>query len=346
MSIGIISFTDALALSDKIDKKRHVLLGNGFSIAYDPTSFTYGKLLDEADFSEISIDARALFDRCGTVDFERIVEVLEVSDYLLGLYGVSDPLLRSSMKEDSGNLKDALAEVLSRRHPDHVGMLSDVEYAAVRKFLSNFERIYSLNYDLLLYWATMQDGEPAVSRNDGFGESEAFPGAGWVAWRPTMMFDLQRVFYLHGALHLYDAGSELRKITWNRTGERLLDQVRTSLGQGMYPLVVTEGSSVQKLGKILHSAYLTHALRSFSSIGGSLFVYGLSLADNDAHIIRQIERSSRIKALFVGLFGDPNSQGNLDIRNRIELLNEVRKDDGKGELTVHYFDSQTASVWR
>ena len=331
--------------------RRHVLLGNGFSISYDPTAFSYGRLLDEADFSQLSIDARAIFDAFGTADFEQVIEVLRTAAVLLPLYAPANPTLAAAIAADADLLKDALAEVLARRHPDNVGSITPEEYTAARTFLAHFERIYTVNYDLLLYWASMQDGPEDVPRYDGFSESEEEPGADWVAWQPMSTFSSQRIFYLHGALHLFDAGTELRKLTFNRTGVALVDQIREALGHNIYPLVVTEGTSNEKKRKILHSAYLNHAMRSFSSIQGSLFVFGLSLAPNDEHILRRIEKG-KVTSLFVGIHGDPNSPANGKIIARAEMMRQTRERavidrvSGAKELNLHYFDSATAQVWR
>jgi len=203
----LLSFAEALAASDDASGPRHLLLGNGFSIAYDYDSFAYGKLVEEADFSNLSIDARELFRLLGTADFEKIIEALRLAALLIDLYAPSDPALATSLAADANALKNALAEVLARKHPDNVGSISPDEYTRARKFLEHFERIFTVNYDLLLYWATMQDGPEQVARNDGFAESEEDPGADYVAWQPLATWSSQRLYYLHGALHLFDAGA-------------------------------------------------------------------------------------------------------------------------------------------
>jgi uncharacterized protein DUF4917 len=75
-----ISFAQALARSQ--DSKRHLLLGNGFSIALFPDRFQYDRLLDSADFAE-SPEARAAFDRLGTTDFEVVIKGLQDAVALL-----------------------------------------------------------------------------------------------------------------------------------------------------------------------------------------------------------------------------------------------------------------------
>ncbi len=47
----IFSFREAL---DQANNKKHLLLGNGFSIALKPDIFTYGSLYEHADFSDIT----------------------------------------------------------------------------------------------------------------------------------------------------------------------------------------------------------------------------------------------------------------------------------------------------
>src|SRR6202035_1072609 len=112
--------------------------------------------------------------------------------------------------------------------------------------------------------------------------------------------DSQNLFYLHGALHIFDAGSELQKFTWINTGIKLIEQIRNALDDKKFPLFVSEGTSSEKMDKIMHSNYLSRGMRSFSKIGGNLFIYGHSLADNDKHILNLIPKS-KIKRLFVSL---------------------------------------------
>src|SRR3546814_6226682 len=60
----------------------------------------------------------------------------------------------------------------------------------------------------------------------------------------------QRVHYLHGALHLFDAGAELQKYTWVNTGKPLLEQAREAMGADKFPLFVAEGrSDERRVGK-------------------------------------------------------------------------------------------------
>ena len=50
--MALLTFAEAIADAQS-HSKRHLLLGNGFSIALRPNIFQYGKLYEQADFSII-----------------------------------------------------------------------------------------------------------------------------------------------------------------------------------------------------------------------------------------------------------------------------------------------------
>jgi len=220
----VLTFAEAIDQASGVTKKPHALLGNGFSIACRPDAFAYDALLSEATFEGAAGNIGGVFELLGTTDFERVIEILEVSADLSAVYG-SESALGDMLRKDAEIVRDALARVLAARHPDLPHNIDTSEYEACRTFLGNFERIYTLNYDMLLYWAVMQDLEPKISTDDGF-RNPADEDAVYVAWEPYNDFQTQRLFYLHGSLHLYDSGREISKITWSRTRIPLVDQIR------------------------------------------------------------------------------------------------------------------------
>jgi hypothetical protein len=347
----VLSFEEAIEASGEVGGNRHLLLGNGFSIACRPDAFAYRKLFDEADFGALSIEAEPLFELLGTADFEQAIEALRVSAEVLDLYSDAGGDLIDQLGADADALKEALAEVLARKHPDLPGEIEDEEYSSARRFLAEFDgKIYTVNYDLLLYWTLMQTLEPELTSDDGFRSDQEDETTEWVIWDDYGSFS-QRIFFLHGGLHLYDAGSQLKKITWKRTGIPLVDQIRTALAENVYPHVVTEGTSRQKMTRIEHSPFLHRGLKSLTRCGGSLFIYGHSLDANDEHVLARIE-NSKILSLYVSLHGDYDSDENRRIRERAELMIEHRarheetKPKGRrNALEVDFFDAASASVW-
>lgn len=211
-------------------------------------------------------------------------------------------------------------------------------------FLDNFQNIYTLNYDLLLYWVIMHYNESnkQIRYDDGFRTPDTGK-AEYVTW-DIEKTNKQNIFYLHGALHIFDQGSELQKYTWLNTGIKLIEQVRNALDNDFFPVFVSEGTSVEKKEKIVHSNYLSRGFRSFSAIGNSLFIYGHSLADNDDHILHLIPKG-KISKLFVSIYGDPDSEDNKKIIQKAKALQENRNIE-KNPLQIYFYDATSVKIWR
>lgn len=336
-----MEFTDAIAEATNNYRKVHSLLGNGFSRACRDDIFAYGALFDRADFGQLSPSARAAFEALSTRDFEVVISALRRGSQLLQLYDVSAGA-RERMETDARGLREVLVAAIASSHPNHPNEIGAEQYAACRMFLSKFDRIYTLNYDLLLYWALMHaDVGPPLRSDDGFRNPEQ-SDVDYVVWDPAASNREQRVFYVHGGLHLFDAGAELLKYTWSRTGIRLIDQVRDALAQQRYPLFVAEGTSSQKLERIRHHAYLARIERSFLEVTGALFTYGVSFAVSDNHLLDWMAKG-KFSHLYVGLFGDPESESNMILRAHTETLGRRRV--GRSVLRISFFNAASARVW-
>lgn len=338
--MALLTFQEAIQESEGYNR-RHVLLGNGFSIACRPHIFAYGKLYEQADFSNISQTVRLAFEALETQDFEKAIKALRDASMLVEAYGDTSGLSEQFAKDADG-LRELLVQTIAASHPAWPGELSEDEYQACRIFLSNFNTIYTLNYDLLLYWVLMHTQEGEVpSSDDGFRTPQNDYESSYVVWEPDQSHE-QNTWFLHGALHVFDSGTEIQKYTWKNTGTRLIDQIRDALNRGFFPLFVSEGTSAEKYEHIRHNDYLAKAYRSFSSIQGALFIFGHSLAENDDHYLRCIQRG-KISHLYVGLYGDPNSPANKFIVRRANDLSNGRR--ARNPLAVTYYDAGTANVW-
>lgn len=344
MTIKLHTFQEAITTSTTY-KHRHLLLGNGFSIACRPNIFVYSKLFEQADFSSLSASAKDAFDALGTTDFERVIRALNDAARLCEKYGVLR-LKIDQMRQDSLKLKELLVQTIAKSHPERPTDITDQEYENCQTFLANFKSIYTLNYDLLLYWTQMHhEDSSARTSDDGFRTSQSDIESGhesqYVVWEPGQSHG-QNTWFLHGALHVFDSGIEIQKYTWNRTGVRLIEQTREALDRNLFPLFVAEGTSEEKLERIRHSDYLAKGYRSFQGIQYCLFIHGHSLAPNDEHFLKLIERG-KLQHIFVGLHGDPDSTGNKQIIRRAQQLSDNRS--GKRPLAVDFYDSATANVW-
>jgi hypothetical protein len=333
-------FTEVLNEAKGAGGALSVLLGNGFSIAYDPGAFSYKKLLEAAEFDGIEKDR--LFDAVGTADFERAVDALRRSARLVEMYGSAHEPLAQEMRRDAETVKNGLAAVIARIHPGSSRELSEGEVRCAGNFLANFDNIFTLNYDLLLYWVLLRSRELGIMLPAGYdGFNRATPEVDTIVWKS----ERQHLHYLHGALHLFmeegpDGLLRLLKLT-SRYGN-LMDQIQSKIAADSYPLVVTEGSMREKLDMVSSSPYLRSCFEALLKISGTLFLHGVGLNDNDIHIRASIAFSGASR-LCVGLH---SPTGAAALKARVGDILDRRDKDRPGTLEVVYYDANTANPWR
>ena len=335
---SLLTFETAL---ERTSTKPHLLLGNGFSRACRNDLFAYDALFARAK-NQLRPRIMSAFTALDTTDFETVMRGLRQTELLVKAYSPKAKKLARRLRHDADSLREVLAEVIASNHPERSLTIPDDQFRSCRAFLKHFAKIYTLNYDLLLYWTLMKDDidELSLKCDDGFRQPDDGP-------REYVVWDLndpgqQNVFYMHGALHVFDAGDEVQKYTWSNTGIALIDQIREALDTGRYPIYVSEGTSKSKLDRIMHSSYLARGFRSMSQIGGSLFVFGHSLQENDEHVLKCI-RDSKVSTVYVSIFGDPSSQENQAIMSRALSLLSGRR--GRQEREVSFYDATSAAVW-
>ncbi|MDO8379998.1 DUF4917 family protein [Phenylobacterium sp.] len=337
-----ITFEQAIA--ETVDQTRYLLLGNGFSIAARG-SFSYPSLFRRAGpFSE---PVSALFQDLETEDFERVLDALKprVEDI------AAPPSVRQEWKRQEDEVRAAFIQAVQRVHPDNAALMGRDECEqCITSFLEHFVgrrrpfrkigRIYTTNYDLLLYWVLARSGRrllcydshisPVDDKRYGLWEPEKPPG----------------LVYLHGALHVYErpgGGQAMLRYDGQRS---LIAQAKGRLDRGSFPAIVSEGTSEAKAARIARSAYLKWGLKFLRSglrdRGGVLFTYGHSLDDRDEHLLRHVG-TGRIGAIYIGAFGGLEAQ-EATIRRWMERWRDAR---GAGPgLRVYVYDTKTFSPWK
>lgn len=330
-------------------KKRpfHLLLGNGFSMAYDSEIFSYNALYDFVERLDDDLLSR-LFEVVGTKDFEAVMRQLDTFGALLGAFGSDDDLLRR-VEGATASLKKSLLDAIKELHPEHVFKVpqekSDACGRFLRPFLESGGHIFTTNYDLLLYWVLMRN--EVVQAVDGFGRDRETPDDEYVDPEEVEYSELrwgrhrdnQVIHYLHGALPLFDTGIEIVKEEYN-TAHYLLENIGQRIADDEYPIFVTAGDGRDKLQHILHNRYLTHCWDTFCSTEGSLVSFGFNFGENDRHIVDGINLATRngakvpprLWSLYLGVYSDED-------RKRIERLAP------QFTCKVHVFDAKTAPVW-
>jgi hypothetical protein len=340
------TFDDVLASIKKNPSRQfHLLLGNGFSVAYDAKIFSYNALhefvknLNDKDLSKI-------LEVIETRNFEVIMQYLDNFAALVDAFG-GDPNLKKRVEAASTKLKKSLLDAVKTMHPEHVFKVPEDQSKACATFLQNFLGttgcIYSTNYDLLLYWALMRNQE--LRHGDGCGrelendtgEYMAPEDMEWseLTWGKNR--DDQNVFYLHGALPFFDNGVAVVKEEYDLYNH-LLQNINARMEKGEYPIFVTAGDGQQKLNHITHNQYLTYCYDNFCQVEGSLVTYGFSFGPNDEHIIAAVNKAAKrqmrnkLWSIYVGVYSPED-------KKHIENI------EGQFLCKVHVYDAKTANVW-
>jgi len=211
-----------------------------------------------ADFSSTP-RLEALFEELQTNDFEIVIQHLLNAARVVEVYRPKLPRLAARLRKDAELVKTALVEAVAKHHPDRPYDIEERCYQRCREFITQFHHIFSLNYDVLLYWALMQDeiDEIDYACDDGFRHPDQDPNLPWVSWQQGQKANIN---FLHGALHLFDQSTDIIKYTWSKTDIPIVDQIRSALDEDKYPIFVSEGTSASKWRKIMHNAYLHKCL--------------------------------------------------------------------------------------
>lgn len=342
-----ITFNEAIECTQR--RTRHLLLGNGFSISARP-SFSYPSLFRRAGpFSE---PVAALFRDRGTEDFEHVLSVLKqkIEDTS------APPSLLSEWKRQEDEVRGGFIQSLQRVHPDHAAMMGPEECERCIGFLEHFVgnrrpaglagRIYTTNYDLLLYWVLARSGR----RLPCYDSHDPSPERSYGLWQPAYGPWHPRppgLIYLHGALHFYDRPGEGQEKLRYDGHTSLITQARARLDRGKFPEIVSEGTSEAKQARIGRSAYLKWASRYLRSglkdANGVLFTFGHGLNERDRHLLKHVG-TGRTSAVYVGAWGGLDGDQGDAVREWARTWRKARGDGPR--LAVYVYDTATFSPWR
>lgn len=337
------TFEDCIAQAGTA--KKHLMLGNGFSVSLFPSIFNYKRLAENIESERINM----LFDAIDTHDFEfvmrRLLEAVDIVQHYDSSEGITEHI-----HEDIEELKKTLIHVISKSHPPKPSEITDHQYESCRKFLLNFEegKTYTFNYDLILYWVLMHfidDKEKKLPCNDGFDypysgeyvpEEERDTSLYWEIGREKN----QNIYFIHGAMHIFSDGSDIEKLSYANLGVPLAEQVQQAISQDQFPVFISEGSTDHKLSRIKKNGYLSRTFSSLKSIRGNLFIFGHSIRDEDDHVFDFINQNNKNLKMFIGLYGSPSETHNQVIINKIERWKKAHP-----SKVFEIYDSSSIDVW-
>ncbi len=349
MSQTLQSYSEVVKYLHSQNRKKHLLLGNGFSMSYDSTIFSYNAL-SKFIYELKDNDLHKLFKIVNTNNFELLMQQLDNAAQIAEVFGADKKVVKK-IREASETLKTSLIEAIKELHPDHVFKIPEDKSQACAIFLNSFlskdGQIFTTNYDLLLYWVLMRNRPDKAG--DGFGK-EAEETGEWVKpddrdyseliWGKNR--DTQAIHYLHGALQLFDTGIDIIKEEY--TGEHLLlENIKARMEKKEYPIFVTARSGKDKLTHIMHNKYLSFCYETLSTITGSLISFGFNFGEYDEHIIAAINKASKFRkdekgnfvklySIYIGVYSEAN-------------LKHIKSIEKKFKCPVRLFDAKTVKVW-
>ena len=326
----ILSFDDVLR---QTSPERCLLIGNGFNEGYGP-SFKYDTLK--------GVMGKHLFqtEQYAEKDIEEIMlEIKENSNHVVE------------------HIKQLFIKAITDSHPE----LNSEKATHCAKFLGNFSKVFTLNYDLLLYWVINSNTQLRQKFRDGMGIPSEKRDDSW----PHKLIGRQtNTYYMHGALHLFCNKTKvdipcskkstgggyctIEKLKSSGGGRvpgqglciaapnRLRKQVTDNIAKGLYPRFISEGHFGDKKKKIDPCQYLAGCYEALKNESADIVIFGASFS-NDQHILDAIN-ASKLTKCFVGIYGDPESKDNSELIQKTKTL-------VKQNRTVQYFDSKTAPVW-
>jgi hypothetical protein len=271
-------------------------------------------------------------------DFEKVMKLISDSSRIVEKLdkGLADKLL-----DDVEKLKAELVRIISENHPQNTNSVTAENYATNKLFLKRFDSLFTVNYDLLMYWS--------VLRNDLWTKfQDGFRGGSVLSWGNKDAIKDQNWFWLHGGLHLFLQEAYLFEDNFTLSTQKITKvkirkdditnikvQIQDRLQDDVFPFTITEGSSRSKVQSIIKNEYLKYGLRRFRDDTNHLVTFGMSF-EQDAHLLVAIHFSDPKKKLFFGIH-EPN-----DAKKRALEAKIVKH---VGDRPVAFWDTSSVKIW-
>ncbi|RJX41039.1 DUF4917 family protein [Paenibacillus pinisoli] len=288
----------------------NVLIGNGFSIGIS-SQFNYSSLVELCDLNIID---KKLFEELETSNFEFVMKTLVNADKLDKIYNRTD----STFLHAYGRIKRSLIEAIGKIHPEKYEIDLSDNYVLNKTMVRHSKRIFSTNYDMLLYWMILEDKKHV----DFFGRSHNKDGT--LRFTPNRESEKQ-VFHLHGALHLYLNDGYIEKLNTSdhlANHSSIVELIKEMIELGRMPLFISEGNGEEKKKSILNNEYLNFCYKSLEDLEGSITVFGHSLDNEvDSHIIHALNNAKKLSRVNYCIYTEGKSEPVIQLEmSRITYL--------------------------
>lgn len=312
-----------------------ILLGNGASISID-RGFTYSSLKQHAiEHGLLTDQVQRLFSYFNTDDFELILRLVWQANKVNSALEIIDQQTRVAYE----HVRDCLIRAVQSIHPEYFEV--EQQFPDIANFLSSFKTVFSLNYDLTLYWVVMYANRifNGHSFKDCIIHGEF--SSDWWRFRESISQwdrDITLVFYPHGSLVLARNILEQETKLEAYAGNDLLRSILNYWQSDNYiPLFVSEGTSSQKISAIQNSHYLNTVYREvIPQIGDNLTIFGWGFGEHDIHILRRI-KNSRVRRVAVSVYNNDQTY--------CTRVTQMIYDNVGYNIEVVFFDCESNGCW-
>lgn len=314
-----------------------LLLGNGASCALSK-KFSYPSLYEVA---RPSIDTRtqAIFQKLRTSNFEEALFALHHTDIVSASLG----LQAAEVQDVARSVRDALIGAVRSTHCTHSDVV--VHLRKIGLWLKNFRTVVTFNYDITLYWAYLWVNSDK-SFADGFYNDDLDPDV--LMFHPLRDSKRTNVYYAHGGLMLIvDGRGREVKIRKSLADNKFIEVVTKEWEQST-PLFVSEGTREHKLDHIRRSPYLKHVYEKVlcQQGGKNVAIYGLSLHENDGHIIEALAKNPPA-SIAIGIYVPSSDEADqYAARQTMRWVSaRIKAARSLEDVPLEFFDSSSPGCW-
>lgn len=310
-----------------------IILGNGASISID-SRLRYPSLYDAAkDRGLLQDEEQDIFNFFATSDFEMVLRALYHANTINRYLKIDD----NATGDSYSRVKDSLIGAVNEVHPGHADIEKYVE--KISRFLDDFKNVFSLNYDLIVYWVMMKANADAGGNlfKDCFSSDGRFEfDYEYMRLPHKGLPSSTLVFYPHGNLMLVTDNSGIT------TSTDLISSITSSwtLG-GNVPLFVSEGDTKKKMIAINRNPYLNQVYNELGKKKNSVLFYGWGMGQQDTHVLKALYKSGVSDigvSVYTGLGSEPDHYMYEANRTLISIFRSK-------VINVDFIDASEPGLW-
>ena len=281
----MMNFFDIIREIREVDCKKTLLLGNGYlQIDEYGDVFKYDSLVDKM----LELKSKNMGERLSNFisdkkesnntnleyhlkilsDANRALDYLEHTVYCDSCN--TSGKLKNDLEKDRCLLKDLILETIKEIHPR--GIKNNEIFKNCSENILNFDHLYTINYDLFLYWLFLKSNElSGINKfKDGMIEEITHDESKLKLQKWSDRHPSFTVHFLHGGVHLFvdddNNTLKIKKVQGSILNLiELINQAQNELNS-YSNLMVLEGESDEKLAYINSNPYLKKCLNKFGNM--------------------------------------------------------------------------------